>query len=167
MSSDFDFNIDLNDIEEQDNDFSPIEEGTYELAAEEWEQKTSKNNNQYLKVKYRVLGPNYANRVLWENFTIGGANPTIAIRRLKEWIVAVGQEPGVLSADRMPGLMNQAFFAKVGIEESAGYDPQNKIVTFLRPKNTVRVTPQQTQPKVTPTQSVPTATGASISADWD
>ena len=165
--SDFDFNIDLNDIEEQDNDFSPIEEGTYELAAEEWEQKTSKNNNQYLKVKYRVLGPNYANRVLWENFTIGGANPTIAIRRLKEWIVAVGQEPGVLSADRMPGLMSQAFFAKVGIEESAGYDPQNKIVTFLRPKNTVRVTPQQTQPKVTPTQSVPTATGASISADWD
>ena len=156
--SDFDFNIDLNDIEEQDNDFSPIEEGTYELAAEEWEQKTSKNNNQYLKVKYRVL---------WENFTIGGANPTIAIRRLKEWIVAVGQEPGVLSADRMPGLMSQAFFAKVGIEESAGYDPQNKIVTFLRPKNTVRVTPQQTQPKVTPTQSVPTATGASISADWD
>jgi hypothetical protein len=165
--SDFDFNIDLNDIEEQDNDFSPIEEGTYELAAEEWEQKTSKNNNQYLKVKYRVLGPNYANRVLWENFTIGGANPTIAIRRLKEWIVATGQEPGVLSAERMPGLMSQAFFAKVGIEESAGYDPQNKIVTFLRPKNTVRVTPQQTQPKVTPTQSVPTATGASISADWD
>jgi len=165
--SDFDFNIDLNDIEEQDNDFSPIEEGTYELAAEEWEQKTSKNNNQYLKVKYRVLGPNYANRVLWENFTVTGANPTIAIRRLKEWIVATGQEPGVLSAERMPGLMNQAFFAKVGIEESAGYDPQNKIVTFLRPKNTVRVTPQQTQPKVTPTQSVPTATGASISADWD
>jgi len=165
--SDFDFNIDLNDIEEQDNDFSPIEEGTYELAAEEWEQKTSKNNNQYLKVKYRVLGPNYANRVLWENFTVTGANPTIAIRRLKEWIVATGQEPGVLSAERMPGLMSQAFFAKVGIEESAGYDPQNKIVTFLRPKNTVRVTPQQTQPKVTPTQSVPTATGASISADWD
>ena len=165
--SDFDFNIDLNDIEEQDNDFSPIEEGTYELAAEEWEQKTSKNNNQYLKVKYRVLGPNYANRVLWENFTVTGANPTIAIRRLKEWIVATGQEPGVLSAERMPGLMNQAFFAKVGIEESAGYDPQNKIVTFLRPKYTVRVTPQQTQPKVTPTQSVPTATGASISADWD
>jgi len=165
--SDFDFNIDLNDIEEQDNDFSPIEEGTYELAAEEWEQKTSKNNNQYLKVKYRVLGPNYANRVLWENFTVTGANPTIAIRRLKEWIVATGQEPGVLSAERMPGLMNQAFFAKVGIEESAGYDPQNKIVTFLRPKNTVRVTPQQTQPKVTPSQDVPTATGASISADWD
>jgi len=167
MPSDFDFNIDLNAIEEPDNDFSPIEEGTYELAAEEWEQKTSKNNNQYLKVKYRVLGPNYANRVLWENFTIGGANPTIAIRRLKEWIVAVGQEPGVLNAERMPELMNQAFFAKVGIEESVGYDPQNKIVSFLQPKNTVRVTPQETQPKATPTQSVPTATGASISADWD
>jgi len=166
--SDFDFNIDLNAIEEQDNDFSPIEEGTYELAAEEWEQFTSKNNNQCLKVKYRVLGPNYANRVLWEIFTITGDNPTVAIRRLKEWIVATGQELGVLSAERMPGLMSQAFFAKVGIEESKqGYDPQNNIVTFLRPKNTVRVTPQQTQPKATPTQSVPTATGASISADWD
>ena len=167
MSNDFDFNIDLNAIEEPDNDFSPIEEGTYELAAEEWEQKISKNNNKYLKVKYRVLGPNYANRVLWENFTIGGANPTIAIRRLKEWIVATGQNPGVLNAERMPGLMSQAFFAKVGIETSVGYDPQNKIVSFLLPKNTVRVTPQETQPKATPTQSVPTATGASISADWD
>ncbi len=167
MSNDFDFNIDLNAIEEPDNDFSPIEEGTYELAAEEWEQKVSKNNNTYLKIKYRVLGPNYANRVLWENFTITGANPAVAIRRLKEWIVAVGQEPGVLSAERMPGLMNQSFFAKVGIEESKDYDPQNKIVSFLRPKNTVTVTPQKTQPQATPTQSVPTATGASISADWD
>jgi len=167
MSNDFDFNIDLNAIEEPDNDFSPIEEGTYELAAEEWEQKVSKNNNTYLKVKYRVLGPNYANRVLWVNFTITGANPAVAIRRLKEWIVAVGQEPGVLSAERMPGLMNQSFFAKVGIEESKDYDPQNKIVSFLQPKNTVTVTPQKTQPQATPTQSVPTATGASISADWD
>ena len=55
MSNDFDFNIDLNAIEEPDNDFSPIEEGTYELAAEEWEQKFGNINE--LPIDYITLSP--------------------------------------------------------------------------------------------------------------
>ena len=43
--------IDLSDVDKEDienvNSFEPIPEGRYTLKAEEWEVKTSKNENQY------------------------------------------------------------------------------------------------------------------------
>ena len=160
-----DFHIDLTEVEDTSGSFEPIPEGTYELMAEDWEQKISKAGNKYLKVTYRVQGENYANRVIWENFTISGANPTVGISRLKQWMVATGSDATELNQDAVNNLMMETFMAKIGIEKSAEWGDSNKIVAFLRPKMTEAMpTKEKTAEKTE--QSVPTATGNAIE-DWD
>jgi hypothetical protein len=160
-----DFHIDLTEVEDTSGSFEPIPEGTYELMAEDWEQKISKAGNKYLKVTYRVQGENYANRVVWENFTISGANPTVGISRLKQWMVATGSDATELNQDAVNNLMMETFMAKIGIEKSAEWGDSNKIVAFLRPKMTEAMpTKEKTAEKTE--QSVPTATGNAIE-DWD
>jgi len=133
--------------------------------AEDWEQKISKAGNKYLKVTYRVQGENYANRVVWENFTISGANPTVGISRLKQWMVSTGSDATELNQDAVNNLMMETFMAKIGIEKSAEWGDSNKIVAFLRPKMTEAMPAKETIAEKTE-QSVPTATGNAIE-DWD
>ena len=160
-----DFHIDLSTVEDTGGSFEPIPEGTYELMAEDWEQKISKAGNKYLKVTYRVQGENYANRVVWENFTISGANPTVRISRLKQWMVATGSDATELNQDAVNNLMMETFMAKIGIEKSAEWGDSNKIVAFLRPKMTEAMPAKEKTAEKTE-QSVPTATGNAIE-DWD
>ena len=160
-----DFHIDLTEDEDTSGSFEPIPEGTYELMAEDWEQKISKAGNKYLKVTYRVQGENYANRVVWENFTISGANPTVGISRLKQWMVATGSDATELNQDAVNNLMMETFMAKIGIEKSAEWGDSNKIVASLRPKMTEAMPAKEKTAEKTE-QSVPTATGNAIE-DWD
>ena len=160
-----DFHIDLSTVEDTGGSFEPIPEGTYELMAEDWEQKISKAGNKYLKVTYRVQGENYANRVVWENFTISGANPTVGISRLKQWMVSTGSDATELNQDAVNNLMMETFMAKIGIEKSAEWGDSNKIVAFLIPKMTEAMPAKETIAEKTE-QSVPTATGNAIE-DWD
>ena len=161
-----DFHIDLSTVEDTGGSFEPIPEGTYELMAEDWEQKISKAGNKYLKVTYRVQGENYANRVIWENFTISGANPTVGISRLKQWMIATGSNATELNRDAVNNLMMENFRAKIGIEKNDQYGDSNKIISFLRPK-TVEAMPEKKEPVVeTTTQQVSTATGNAI-GNWD
>ena len=163
-----DFHIDLSTVEDTGGSFEPIPEGTYELMAEDWEQKISKAGNKYLKVTYRVQGENYANRVVWENFTISGANPKVGISRLNQWVIATGGKDPELTRDVMDNLMLQNFMAKIGIEKREYNGTEyvdNKIVSFLIPKMTEAMpTKEKTAEKTE--QSVPTATGNAIE-DWD
>ena len=159
-----DFHIDLTEVEDTSGSFEPIPEGTYELMAEDWEQKISKAGNKYLKVTYRVQGENYANRVIWENFTISGAS-TVGISRLKQWMVATGSDATELNQDAVNNLMMETFMAKIGIEKSAEWGDSNKIVAFLRPKMTEAMPAKEKTAEKTE-QSVPTATGNAIE-DWD
>ncbi len=163
-----DFHIDLTEVEDTGGSFEPIPEGTYELMAENWEQKTSKSGtkNKYLKVTYRVQGESYANRVIWENFTISGTS-TVGISRLKQWVVAVGGDPTQpLNRDAIGDLMFENFMAKIGIEKNDQYGDSNKIVSFLRPRMT-EATPATKEPVAESTpQELPTATGNAI-GNWD
>ena len=161
-----DFHIDLTEVEDTGGSFEPIPEGTYELMAEDWEQKISKAGNKYLKVTYRVQGENYANRVIWENFTISGSS-TVGISRLRQWVVAVGGDPAQpLNRNAISDLMFENFMAKIGIEKNDQYGDSNKIISFLRPKMTEAM-PAKKEPVVeTTTQQVSTATGNAI-GNWD
>jgi len=163
-----DFHIDLTEVEDTGGSFEPIPEGTYELMAENWEQKISKAGNTYLKVTYRVQSENYANRVVWENFTISGANPKVGISRLNQWVIATGGKDPELTRDVMDNLMLQNFMAKIGIEKREYNGKEyvdNKIVSFLIPKMTEAMPAKEKTAEKTE-QSVPTATGNAIE-DWD
>ena len=118
-------NIDLDKVE----DFLTLPVGTYKLAAEEWEEKKSKNNNTYISVKYRVLEPvEYKKRILWENFTL---KADFALFRIKRWVQATGQTPGVFGAKQLDELLDKPFTAEVDVEELYPYPPQNRINDFV------------------------------------
>ena len=125
-----DLNVDLDEIE----DISPIPKDTYKLVAKEWEEKVSnKTNNTYIKVEYQVLEPAaYKNRSLWENYTLSA---NFALVRIRRWVKSTGRVPGILNAKLMDSLMGKPFWAKVGIEESMSYPPQNKIMDFVIPED--------------------------------
>lgn len=131
------FEIDMSNIN-KDNilKYEPIPAGVYELAAEESEPRYSKNNVQYIAVKYRVLGPTYENWVIWENFVIGAKNNEFAKLRLYMW----GQATGIdINSDKwnkrsLDQLNGEPFKAKVGIVRSREYGDKNKIIQFVIPE---------------------------------
>ena len=128
------FEIDMSNIN-KDNilKYEPIPAGVYELGAEEWELKYSKNNVKYVSVKYRVLGPTHENWVIWENFAIGAKNSDFAIIRLKMWGLATGRDIQTLTPKSLDQLIHEPFKARVGIEKSREYGDKNKIRNFTMP----------------------------------
>lgn len=126
------FGFDLDNYENMESgDYSPIPEGEYQLMCEEAEEKKTKaGTGSYIKVKFRVLGPTNANRVIFQNFNIH--NPSskaeeIGRKQLAGWARACGR-PNAADTDE---LINLPFSAEVGIEPGSGdYGPQNTIKNF-------------------------------------
>lgn len=127
--------IDLSDVDKEDienvNSFEPIPEGRYTLKAEEWEVKTSKNENQYLAVTFRVVSEGYKTRKIWQNYAVGAAQGKFARTLVKAWALATGEDISSINNASLNSLLERSFEAMVGIEESEGYKPKNKIEQFI------------------------------------
>ena len=134
------FNIDVSDLTQEDaesvNSFEPIPQGRYTLEAEEWEVKTSKNANQYIAVTFSVISEDYKTRKIWQNYAVGAGDKGKFARTLvKAWALATGQNILNINEDSMNALLERPFEAIVGIEESEGYKPKNKIEQFIFPES--------------------------------
>ena len=129
--SDMEFNIDVSDLTQEDaesvNSFEPIPEGRYTLEAQEWEVKTSKNNNQYIAVTFIVVSKAYEKRKIWQNYAVGAGDKGEFARKLvKAWALATGQNILAINKESLNSLKGRPFEADVGIEKSEGYKPKNK-----------------------------------------
>ena len=133
------FDIDLSDVKDEDienaNSFEPIPAGRYTLKAEEWEVKTSKNANQYIAVTFSVVSEGYKTRKIWQNYAVGAAQGKFARALVKAWALATGENISSINKDSMNALLERPFDAMVGIEESEGYKPKNKIEQFIMPES--------------------------------
>ena len=130
------FNIDVSDLTQEDaesvNSFEPIPQGRYTLEAEEWEVKTSKNANQYIAVTFIVVSEAYEKRKIWQNYAVGAGDKGQFARKLvKAWALATGQNILAINKESLNSLKGRPFEAYVGIEESEGYKPKNKIEAFI------------------------------------
>lgn len=132
-----DFDINLSEVEE-DNDFSPMPAGNYEMVANQWNQHTSKAGNQSIKVEFDVVGPTHAGRKIWEYFTVQGNAVQVTARRVKAWRKSMGLNPDVsFNRESLDEMINVPFTAKVKIEPGTdGYDDSNKIQDFVSKGNT-------------------------------
>tara|TARA_R100001440_G_scaffold37977_1_gene57606 strand:+ start:7625 stop:8122 length:498 start_codon:yes stop_codon:yes gene_type:complete len=131
-----DFSIDLTNVEE-DNDFSAMPAGQYEMVANQWNQHTSKAGNQSIKVEFDVVGPSHAGRKVWEYFTVEGNAVTVTARRVKSWRKALGLNPdATFNRESLDEMMNEPFLAKIKIEPGTdGYADSNKIADFVTKGN--------------------------------
>lgn len=105
-------------------DFEPIPAGDYTLEIEEVKEQVSKAGNQMLNITFSVIDEGeYKGRKIFEYYVLTEK----ALWRLKELFIALGKDvDGVVAFDPQE-LVGEIFIGNITIEESEGYEPQNKI----------------------------------------
>ena len=127
-----DFNIELEGVEAQGSDFGAFPEGIYEAQADTWEQRDSAQGNKMLKVAFKILGPEYQNRLIFEYFVL---NNQVALSRLKQWRIATGADGNdPLNGESIADQMQVPFTATVKIKKSENSDfPDSNTISNFRP----------------------------------
>lgn len=130
-----DLNLDLGTVEAQ-ADFSPIPAGDYQVQCVAVDLATSNAGNRMIKAQFQVLGGEYDNRRIFENYNIQHHNPQvseISLRSIKSWVIASGLTGNErLTMALLKGLEGVEFLASVKIEQdkTGQYGPQNRIKAY-------------------------------------
>lgn len=104
--------------------FEPIPAGDYTLEIEEVKEQVSKAGNQMLNITFSVIDEGeYKGRKIFEHYVLTEK----ALWRLKELFIALGKDVDGVVAFNPQELVGEIFIGNVIIEESEGYEPQNKI----------------------------------------
>jgi len=109
--------------------FDPIPVGWYTTSIVDAVLKDSKSGGQYINVRYDILGPTNAGRVVFGMITIRNANvkaEEIGRMQLADLMRAIGLAK-IGDTDELIGGKCQI---KVEIQESEGYGAQNRVVGF-------------------------------------
>jgi len=126
------FNVELEGVEVQGGEFGAFPEGIYEAQADTWEQRDSAQGNKMLKVAFKILGPEYQNRLIFEYFVL---NNQVALSRLKQWRIATGADGNdPLNGESIADQMQVPFTATVKIKKSENSDfPDSNTIANFRP----------------------------------
>ena len=109
--------------------FDPIPVGWYTASVVDALLKDSKSGGQYINVRYDILGPTNAGRVIYGMITIRNASSKaeeIGRMQLADLMRAIGLV-AIGDTDELIGGKCQI---KVEIQESEGYGAQNRVVGF-------------------------------------
>ncbi len=104
-------------------DYTPIPADDYVVEIEKVENRTAKSGNEMLSLTFNVMEGEYEGRKIFDLYVLTEK----ALWKLKDLLVAVGVDTeGMVDLDA-DDLVGEVFVAKVEIQESPGYDPQNRI----------------------------------------
>lgn len=152
------FNFSANEYDdfEGGGNFDPVPEGEYEMMCEDAEEKSTSSGGTMIKAKFRILSPEFKNRVVFNNFNIVNKSEKaqeIGRRQLSTWARAVGK-PNASDTDE---LLNRPFIALIGIEPASGsYSAQNRINGFKPKDGSAQQVSKSAAPKpVAPPTSAP------------
>ena len=109
--------------------FDPLPMGWYTASVVDAVLKDSKSGGQYINVRYDILGPTNAGRVVFGMITIRNANvkaEEIGRIQLGDLMRAIGLAK-IGDTDELIGGKCQI---KIEIQESEGYGAQNRVVGF-------------------------------------
>lgn len=117
----------FNANEEPELKSEPIPSGEYKVIASKSEWKETKNRNgKYLKFEFEVIDGKYKGRKIWQNFNLDNPNPD-AVKFARAEFATFCRAVNVPTPNDSAELHNKPFRAKVGIQQSPGYDPQNTL----------------------------------------
>lgn len=123
--------IDLSTVEEAS--FEPIPPGEYQAQAVKVNLTYSQSGNLMVQAEFAILGGQYDNRRIFENYSVRHQNPQvveIALRAIKSWAIACGYSGNErLTADLLKALEGRELIARVGIEKdkTGQYGDKNRI----------------------------------------
>lgn len=134
-NQDYDFGVSLSEVEDNDS-FSPIPPGDYEVRAEQVSLKDSKSGNgKYLAFEFVIADGQYRKRKMFQNVIVEHTNEDakrIGLQLIKSWIVACnGNGTERLTLSLIVRFLNQPCMAAIVIEPGRlGYSDKNKITRF-------------------------------------
>ena len=155
-----DIDIDLSTVEEAAG-FDPIPPGEYPMQCVGVEMAVSKAGNKMLKAQFQVLGGQYDNRRIFEQYNIGHTNPTvvqIAQRDIKSWVMACGYTGNErLTMAMLQALEGHEFVGMVKIDKdkTGQYQDSNRIRAYKPMPGAVSPAQRQAAP-ATPAAVPPT-----------
>jgi hypothetical protein len=121
--------VDVNDI--PSGNYDPIPDGEYTLECLEAEEKETASGGEMIKAKFRVVGGEFDNRFIWQNFNTVNKNETaqkIGRQQLVAWSIACGKP----DCDDTDKLIGKKFQASVDTQKgTGGYKDSNRIRAFL------------------------------------
>lgn len=130
-----DLDIDLSTVEEA-APFEPVPPGDYVMQSVGAEATYSKAGNRMIKAQFQILGGQYDNRRIFEQFNVGHSNPTvvqIAQRDLKAWVMACGYTGNErLTMAMLHDLEGREFIGavKVDKDKTGQYQDSNRIRAY-------------------------------------
>jgi hypothetical protein len=165
-----DMTYDVANLPDDDFDNSPIPEGWYQAQVDSVEVKeTKKGTGEYLNIRWKILGPKYANQGVWDMVIFrysGDSDKALKIgqAKMKKMLSALN----VSKFNDTDQIMNRTAEIKVIIEESPGYDPKNVIKNFRAMEGSAIPQMPTSQPprQAPPAQPGPQAKGSGT-MPWD
>ena len=123
--------INLADIPEPTNDYSPIAAGDYVATIKDAELKITKSGTgQYIKLKLEVVAPSSTGRVLFSNLNIRNDNETAQNIGMAQ-LGSIMRAAGIASVSNPEQLVGTTIGIKVTIKEAQnGYEAQNEVKAY-------------------------------------
>ena len=98
-------------------DYTPIPAGDYTVEVEKVENRTAKSGNEMLSLTFNVMEGEYEGRKIFDLYLLTE----------KDLLLAVGVDTeGMVDLDA-DDLVGEVFVANIEIQQSPGYDAQNRI----------------------------------------
>jgi hypothetical protein len=149
--------FDVNDLPEQQNDFSPLPEGWYTAFIKGAELRDTKDKTgQYIAIRYDIVGPTHQGRVVFGNINI--KNKSTAAEEIgRQALGSIMRAIGLSRVENTDQLIGNNLQIKLSIRTQEGYEPTNDVRQFkaveggnLPPLSIVASNPSPTGSTVTP-----------------
>jgi hypothetical protein len=135
------------------NDYDLLPEGWYTASVNSAElRETKAGTGNYLNMRYDIIGPDHAGRVVFGMITIRNPNQTaerIGREQLSSLAAAIGMKEMPRDSDELIG---NTVSIKVGVEKSAEYGDKNTVKGF---KSAGKVSAPAAAPKEEPKADTP------------
>ncbi len=127
-----------NELPENDNNFEPIPAGWYQAQIEKAEVKATKaGNGSYMNVQYKILGPQYAGRVVFGMITIQNPNSTAEEIGKKE-MGSLMDACALVSVNNTDSFIGKTLTIKVKVKPATGQYEAGNDVSAWKPAGQVQ-----------------------------
>lgn len=124
------FTVNQNELPEDNNDFSPLPAGEYNVRIADASLETTKaGTGQYIKMRLDVIGPTHEGRVVFGNLNIRNPNPK-AEEIGQQQLGSVMRAIGVQSLSDTDQLIGGCMCVKLAIRRSEEYGDSNDVKSY-------------------------------------
>lgn len=142
----FNRSYNVNDLPQSSS--APVEAGTYNVDINKAEIKDSAKGGNYLSLEYRITGPKFAGRILFDTITLNNNSQQavdIGLQNLRDLMEGCGLS--VLNDTDQ--LLGRSLSVKINVKDNNdGYGPRNNVQKRAKPTGmTAPASPMQSAPQ--------------------